>query len=367
MTTPRPPAIKTRPIVTSEWEPEEGLQRNAFTVAANILTAIGFALLLTGVYAIRGRQVMWREGLLWGLAGFVVFTAAPGLGLPPELPGMAVAELTARQTWWIATAAATAGGLCLLAFRPAAWARGCWPRFDRAAASDRCPTGAGIAQRGSCHPLPSIYRRRNADQPVVLGAARRRHQPGLRTNFRVRTDAINKFDFHFQRPGFCAYSVSKAELTISGLGGDLSAPRRTAPISSRSAAGASPRIPEHDCRGVVVAGHAGDAGAGADRSRAKLDCVSYAPFRTRQTPGIRLISSARNRSPRISPTSPRFPDVSAPIPSTTDWTRCPSLLPGSGLKVILGIWLGRDRVKNALLIDTAIAVAENSPRRRSRA
>ena len=106
----------------SEWEPEAGLQRNAFTVAANILTAIGFALLLTGVYAIRGRQVMWREGLLWGLAGFVVFTAAPGLGLPPELPGMAVAELTARQTWWIATAAATAGGLCLLAFRPAAWA-----------------------------------------------------------------------------------------------------------------------------------------------------------------------------------------------------------------------------------------------------
>jgi cobalt transporter subunit CbtA len=106
----------------SEWEPEEGLQRNAFTVAANILTAIGFALLLTGVYAIRGRQVTWREGLLWGLAGFIVFTAAPGLGLPPELPGMPVAELTARQTWWIATAAATAGGLCLLAFRPAAWA-----------------------------------------------------------------------------------------------------------------------------------------------------------------------------------------------------------------------------------------------------
>jgi cobalt transporter subunit CbtA len=106
----------------SEWEPEAGLQRNSYTVAANILTAIGFALLLTGTYAIRGRPVTWREGLLWGLAGFVVFTAAPGLGLPPELPGMAVAELTARQTWWIATAVATAGGLFLLAFRPAAWA-----------------------------------------------------------------------------------------------------------------------------------------------------------------------------------------------------------------------------------------------------
>jgi cobalt transporter subunit CbtA len=106
----------------SEWEPEEGFQRNAFTIAANILTAIGFALLLTGAYAIRRRSLTWREGLLWGLAGFVVFTAAPGLGLPPELPGMPVAELTARQTWWIATAAATAIGLGLLAFRPAAWA-----------------------------------------------------------------------------------------------------------------------------------------------------------------------------------------------------------------------------------------------------
>src|SRR3984893_1004017 len=66
--------------------------------------------------------VTWREGLLWGLGGFVVFTAAPGLGLPPELPGLPVAELAARQTWWIATAAATAIGLCLMAFRSAAWA-----------------------------------------------------------------------------------------------------------------------------------------------------------------------------------------------------------------------------------------------------
>jgi cobalt transporter subunit CbtA len=106
----------------SEWEPEDGLQRNAFTVGANILTAIGFALLLTGIYAVRGRPVSWREGLLWGLGGFTVFTAAPGLGLPPELPGMPVAELTARQAWWIATAAATAIGLCLLAFRSAPWA-----------------------------------------------------------------------------------------------------------------------------------------------------------------------------------------------------------------------------------------------------
>ena len=99
-----PPAAHSHAVVAkdqddtpgheNEWEPEEGFQRNAFTVGANILTAIGFALLLTGVYAIRGRRVTWREGLLWGLAGFVVFTAAPSLGLPPELPGMPVADLT---------------------------------------------------------------------------------------------------------------------------------------------------------------------------------------------------------------------------------------------------------------------------------
>ncbi|SFL52413.1 cobalt transporter subunit CbtA [Bradyrhizobium sp. NFR13] len=106
----------------AEWEPAEGLQRNAFTTGANILTAIGFALLLAGIFALRGRVVSWREGLFWGLGGFVVFTAAPGLGLPPELPGMPVADLTLRQTWWIGTACATAAGLGLLVFRKASWA-----------------------------------------------------------------------------------------------------------------------------------------------------------------------------------------------------------------------------------------------------
>jgi cobalt transporter subunit CbtA len=104
------------------WEPKDGLQRNFFTAAANILTAIGFALLLSGIYALRGYSVTWYEGLLWGLGGFVVFTAAPGLGLPPELPGVPAAALEARQIWWMATAAATSAGLGLLVFRRSAWA-----------------------------------------------------------------------------------------------------------------------------------------------------------------------------------------------------------------------------------------------------
>ena len=103
------------------WEPREGMERNAYTAAANILTAIGFALLLASLFALRsgraGSHASWHEGLMWGLAGFTVFTIAPGLGLPPELPGVPAAPLLSRQIWWVVAASATAGGLCLIFFR----------------------------------------------------------------------------------------------------------------------------------------------------------------------------------------------------------------------------------------------------------
>ena len=103
------------------WEPRDGFERNAYTAAANILTAIGFALLLAGFFAVRsgatGTSISWHEGLLWGLAGFAVFTLAPGLGLPPELPGVPTAPLLSRQIWWLAAVLTTAGGLALIVFR----------------------------------------------------------------------------------------------------------------------------------------------------------------------------------------------------------------------------------------------------------
>jgi cobalt transporter subunit CbtA len=58
----------------------------------------------------------WRQGVLWGLAAFAVFTLAPGLGLPPELPAMPAAELGPRQAWWLGTVAATASGLALIVY-----------------------------------------------------------------------------------------------------------------------------------------------------------------------------------------------------------------------------------------------------------
>jgi cobalt transporter subunit CbtA len=104
------------------WEPADGLERHAFTVAANILTAIGYGLVLTGLIALRGKPVSWREGLLWGLAGFACVMLAPMLGLPPELPGTPAAPLVDRQVWWIATAVSTAAALGLIAFQRKPWA-----------------------------------------------------------------------------------------------------------------------------------------------------------------------------------------------------------------------------------------------------
>lgn len=96
------------------WQPEDGFERTAFTLLANIVTGVGFALLLIAASELAGGIGNWRQGVFWGLAGFAVFTLAPGLGLPPELPAMPAAELGARQLWWLATVLSTAAGIALL-------------------------------------------------------------------------------------------------------------------------------------------------------------------------------------------------------------------------------------------------------------
>jgi cobalt transporter subunit CbtA len=96
-----------------EWEPANGFERTAYTVLANVSMAIGFGLFLAAAILVSGKKVTWRSGLLWGVAGYVVFFVAPSLGLPPEVPGTVAAPLHARQLWWIMTAGLTAAGLGL--------------------------------------------------------------------------------------------------------------------------------------------------------------------------------------------------------------------------------------------------------------
>jgi cobalt transporter subunit CbtA len=101
------------------WEPAPGLERTAYSLIADLVAGVGFALLLAGAVALagaRGHAVDAQRGLCWGAAGFVVFAFAPSLGLAPELPGMAAAELAQRQEWWLGTALATACGLGLIVF-----------------------------------------------------------------------------------------------------------------------------------------------------------------------------------------------------------------------------------------------------------
>lgn len=94
-------------------DPAGALTRSATTTIATIGTAFGFALVLLSAMVLSGAEITARSGLLWGLAGFVATGLAPSLGLSPELPGFAAADLVSRQIWWIGTAAATAAALWL--------------------------------------------------------------------------------------------------------------------------------------------------------------------------------------------------------------------------------------------------------------
>jgi cobalt transporter subunit CbtA len=104
------------------WSPGEGFERFAYTALANIVGAIGLAMLLVALGEIAGGITNWRQGIFWGLGGFVAFTLAPTISLPPELPGSPSADLVPRQVWWVATVALTAGGIALMVFQRSLWA-----------------------------------------------------------------------------------------------------------------------------------------------------------------------------------------------------------------------------------------------------
>ncbi len=116
------------------WAPQDGLERTAYTVLANVLNDAGSALLLLPFMAWWNRQrrgqplalhnghgASVRHGLLWGAAAWFCLFALPALGLPPELPGMQAAALHARQLWWVLTAVCGVGGLAMLCLVRAKW------------------------------------------------------------------------------------------------------------------------------------------------------------------------------------------------------------------------------------------------------
>ena len=99
--------------------PGVDLERDGLSVLFTTLTYTGFAFLLVAAMALaedRGVRITARQGLVWGVAGFLAFQLAPAFGIPPELPGSAAAEIGPRQVWWFGAVGATAAGLALIAF-----------------------------------------------------------------------------------------------------------------------------------------------------------------------------------------------------------------------------------------------------------
>jgi exo-beta-1,3-glucanase (GH17 family) len=94
---------------------------------------------------------------------------------------------------------------------------------------------------------------------------------------------------------------------------------------------------------------------------AKLQCVSYAPFRGAQTP---LVETTHITTEQIA-------EDLAQLAKITDCVRTysiengvdqvPALAAKLGLKVIQGIWLGSNRLKNLAQISTAVQLAKDYP------
>jgi cobalt transporter subunit CbtA len=106
------------------WEPAEGFARVFYTGISTVLAAIGYGLIIAVLLA-RMKLPGWREGLLLGAAGYIVFQLAPALGLPPRPPGVPQADLAARQIWWLGTVAGTALGLGAL-YKARTHSKGIW-------------------------------------------------------------------------------------------------------------------------------------------------------------------------------------------------------------------------------------------------
>ncbi len=101
--------------------------RDVLSMIFTMLVYTGYSMILIALMALaesRGAVIDARTGLVWGIAGFVTVHFAPGFTLAPEVPGVAAADVYARQIWWFATVIAAAAAMWLIAFGRnwAAWA-----------------------------------------------------------------------------------------------------------------------------------------------------------------------------------------------------------------------------------------------------
>ncbi len=94
---------------------------------------------------------------------------------------------------------------------------------------------------------------------------------------------------------------------------------------------------------------------------AKLQCVSYAPFRGEQTP---LRSTAQIPPEQIAEDLAQLAKISDCVRTYSienGLDQVPALAAKAGLKVIQGIWLGSNRLKNSAQISTVVGLTKAYP------
>jgi exo-beta-1,3-glucanase (GH17 family) len=94
---------------------------------------------------------------------------------------------------------------------------------------------------------------------------------------------------------------------------------------------------------------------------AKLQCVSYAPFRGAQTP---LVPTTHISADQIAEDLAQLAKISDCVRTYSienGLDQVPGLAAKAGLKVIQGIWLGSDRLRNATQVSTVIGLTKQYP------
>lgn len=108
-------------VSTYQTLPLFDVSRDVMSILFSALLFSGYAMLLLPAMLLAEdwyeQEISTRIGILWGLAGFIVFNLAPGFSMAPEVPGVAAAEVADRQVWWAITVISTGIALWLIVFR----------------------------------------------------------------------------------------------------------------------------------------------------------------------------------------------------------------------------------------------------------
>ena len=94
--------------------------RDILSILFSMVIYIGYAILLISamtIHKLKSKTIIsFHQGIIWGISGYIIVHFAPAISLPPEVPGVAAADLQSRQIWWFITIFFSAAGIWLIAF-----------------------------------------------------------------------------------------------------------------------------------------------------------------------------------------------------------------------------------------------------------